>query len=128
MELYETQNASDQKCHKRNCESKYSVLKQSLYDWFCLAVSKNVHPDGRILKDKAVEIARRLHCDDFKASNGWLDGWKERYNVRQMKVSRESGDVSGATVDSWKERLPDVVHGYSAKYIWNLDCCEWLQC
>ena len=26
VELYETQNASDQKCHKRNRESKYSVF------------------------------------------------------------------------------------------------------
>ena len=38
-----------------------------------------------------------------------------------MKVSGESGDVSGATVDSWKERLPDILQGYSAEDIWNLD-------
>ena len=38
-----------------------------------------------------------------------------------MKVSGESGDVSGATVDSWRERLLDVVYGYSAKDIWNLN-------
>ena len=46
---------------------------------------------------------------------------KKRYNVRQTKVSSESGDVSGATVDSWKERLPDILQGYSAEDIWNLD-------
>ena len=42
-------------------------------------------------------------------------------------MSGESGDVSGATVDSWKERLPDIVHGYSADDIWNLDetGCFW---
>jgi len=44
-----------------------------------------------------------------------------------MKVSGESGDVSGATVDSWKERLPDILQGYSAKDVWNLDetGCFW---
>ena len=44
-----------------------------------------------------------------------------------MKVSGESGDVSGATVDSWKERLPDILQGYSAEDIWNLDetGCFW---
>ena len=31
---------------------------------------------------------------------------KKHYNVRQMKVS---GYVSGATADSWKERLPDIL-------------------
>ena len=56
-----------------------------------------------------------------------MDGSTVGYNVRQMKVSGESGDVSGATVDSWKERLPDILHGYSADDIWNLDetGCFW---
>ena len=38
-----------------------------------------------------------------------MDGSIVGYNVKQMKVSGESGDVSGATVDSWKERLPDIL-------------------
>ena len=46
----------------------------------------------------------------FKASNGWLDRWKKRYmyNGREVVIS---GDVSGTTMQSWKERLP--VQGYS---------------
>ena len=39
----------------------------------------------------------------------------------QADESGESGDVSGATVNSWKERLPDILQRYSAKDIWNLD-------
>ena len=44
-----------------------------------------------------------------------------------MKINEESGDVSGETVDSWKERLPELVRGYSAENIWNLDetGCFW---
>ena len=44
-----------------------------------------------------------------------------------MKISGESGDVSGETVDSWKEQLPELVRGYSAENIWNLDetGCFW---
>ena len=51
-------------------------LNEALHAWFCLAVSKNVHPDGRILKEKALEIAGHLDCNEFKASKGWLDRWK----------------------------------------------------
>ena len=69
-------------------------------------------PDGRILCEKAKEIAERLGFENFKASNGWLDRWKKRHHVKQMTVSGESGDVSGATVDSWKERLPHILEGY----------------
>lgn len=44
-----------------------------------------------------------------------------------MTVSGESGDVSGATVDSWKERLPHILEGYRTEDIWNLDetGCFW---
>ena len=44
-----------------------------------------------------------------------------------MSVSGESGDVSGETVKSWKERLPELVQGYSKEDIWNMDetGCFW---
>ena len=38
-----------------------------------------------------------------------------------MTISGESGDVSGVTVASWKERLPEIVAGYGSEDIWNLD-------
>ncbi len=38
-----------------------------------------------------------------------------------MKISGESGDVEGVTIDSWKERLPELVEGYSTDDIWNMD-------
>ena len=56
-----------------------------------------------------------------------LDRWKKQHHIKQMTVSGESGDVSGATVDSWKERLPHIPEGYSAQDIRNLDetGCFW---
>lgn len=44
-----------------------------------------------------------------------------------MKINGESGEVSGVTVDTWKERLPELLQGYSAENIWNLDetGCFW---
>ena len=38
-----------------------------------------------------------------------------------MKICGESGEVQGETVDSWKERLPQIVQGYSKDNIWNMD-------
>ena len=39
----------------------------------------------------------------------------------QLKISGESGDVEGTTVDSWKERLTEIVQGYEKDNIWNMD-------
>ena len=72
------------------------------------------------LIEKEMQIVARLRELYFKASNGWLEKWKKRYNMKELKVCGESGDVVGTTIDSWKERIPEIVHGYR-KDILNLD-------
>lgn len=57
----------------------------------------------------------------FKGSNGWLGKWKARYNIKQYSICGKSGDVQGETVDSWKERLPEIVSGYKKEGIYNMD-------
>ena len=52
------------------------------------------------------QIAATLGKAGFTGCNGWLEKWKSRYNIKQFVISGESGDVDGATIDSWKERLP----------------------
>jgi len=71
--------------------------------------------------EKAKEIANKLGKPNFKGSRGWLNKWKKRFNVKQLKISGKSGDVECATVDSWKERLPEIVQGHKKDDIWNMD-------
>ena len=44
-----------------------------------------------------------------------------------MNINGEAGDVRGETVDSWKERLPELLQGYLSCSIWNLygTACFW---
>ena len=116
-------NASGSRIHtSKSCRaSEYDDVNKALYDWFLMAVSKNIHPSGPILIEKAKELANKLGKPNFKGSRGWLEKWKRKYNVHQMRVSGESGDVSGLTVSSWKERLPEIVKGYEPDDIWNMD-------
>lgn len=81
---------------------------------------------GPQLCAKAKDIAEHLGFPNFKASNGWLDQWK-KYIMSKMKMNGEAGEVSGETIDSWKERLPELLQGYSRRDIWNLDetACFW---
>ena len=50
-----------------------------------------------------------------------IDRWKKRHNIRQVKVSGESGEVSGVTVNTWLERIPELVSEYAIADIWNLN-------
>ena len=117
-------NASTSK-HGRT--SKFSDMNEALYQWYCLACSKNIYPTGPQLVEKAKEISGRLGKSDFAGFNGWLSKWKKRYNVRKVAICGESGDVSGETVALWKERLPEILRGYEERDIYNLDetGCFW---
>ena len=114
IESYECNGANDSRRSLKQCrKSPYAQINDLLYEWFLVAVRKNIYPDGPTLCEKAQKIAKRLDVDDFKASNGWLQKWKARHNVKMMTVnSGESGEVSTNTADSWKERLPEIVEGY----------------
>ena len=50
-----------------------------------------------------------------------LVGGKQWFNIKQMKVCGESGDVQGISIDSWKEQLPEIVEGYAVNNIWNME-------
>ena len=130
LDMYET-NASSEIYHtrKRIRDSKFGKMNDLLYQWYRKVVSRNIYPDGPLLKEKAKQIVNHLgYTDDsFSASNGWLESWKKRHNVKQVVVSGEAGEVRGETVSSWKEWLPEIINGYNAKDIWNLDetGCYW---
>lgn len=126
LKLYE-ENAPDDRCRKTSYCSPFSEVNKLLYEWYLLATRKNVYPDGPLLRQKAMTIADQIGVADFKASNGWIEKWKARYNVKKMIISGESGDVSSATVESWKERLPEILHGYVPAQVWNMDetGCFW---
>ena len=101
--------------------SQFSEVNEALYQWYLIATSKNVFPDGTQLSEKANEIAKQLGFNDFKAFNGWFDRWKQQHNIKRMTISGESWDVSGSTVSSWKDRLPEIVQMYRSEEVWNLD-------
>ncbi len=88
---------------------------------YMAACSKNIYPAGPQLIEKAKQIADVLGIPEFKGSNGWPTKWKNRYNIKKVRICGESGDVRGETVQSWKERLPEILRGYSKEDIWNID-------
>lgn len=98
----------------------YAEINDLLYQWFLVAVHKNIYPDGPTQCAEALEIAKSLQVDDFKASNGWLKKWKARHNIKRMTICGESGEVSSKTADSWKERLPEIVQGYKPEDVWDI--------
>ena len=118
MMFYQCTSPIPQVLHIVSLKFVFSKVNDSLHDYYLLACSKNIYPDGPVLKEKAIEIADKLGVEGFKASNGWLDKWKKRHFIKRVTVCGESGDVSGPTVDSWKERMPEILNGYETGCFW----------
>lgn len=76
---------------------------------------------GPMLQGKAKRPSEELGDSEFTMSNGWLDRFKKRFNIRSKVISGEAGGVREEIVTSWQERLPNILSGYSPENIFNKD-------
>lgn len=106
---------------KRKRLSEYPDLEKSLFIWFKQTRDKDIPVSGTLLKEKAKKFADSLKIDDFKASNGWLDGFKKRHSISFRKICGEEKAVNSEVCESWLEDLPKLTDGYSPTNIYNAD-------
>ena len=58
---------------------------------------------------------------NFKASNGWLNRFRQRNNINFASVCVESGSVSEKQVTDWIAMLPDIARVYTHCDIYNMN-------
>lgn len=101
--------------------SKFEIINELTYNWLSQALSKNLPVSGTLLQEKAREIAIENGDVDFKASNGWLESFKNRHKLTFSAVCGESKDVDPKPVNDFIEKLPDIIAGYKIEDIANCD-------
>ena len=84
-------------------KSEYSEINYALYKWFVLARSKNIPIGCPQFIEKVKMIAATLGKPEFKGSQGWLEKWKKKLAIKQLKICGESGEVQEVKVDSCME-------------------------
>ena len=66
-------------------------------------------------------MAEKLKISSFKASDGWLAKFRNRYQIRCSSLHGESGSVDLQIVDKWKDEHTAVLQAYNLKDIFNVD-------
>ncbi|CEM31388.1 unnamed protein product [Vitrella brassicaformis CCMP3155] len=66
------------KTKKRNRPPRYGPIEAEMRQWM-LTQQQPMQVPCEAIRRRALEIARRLGINDFKASNSWITGLKERY-------------------------------------------------
>ena len=105
-------------------KARLSQLKNvdlATYECYQKARSKNIPVAGPMLQEKTKQANEELGDATFKASNGWLDRFKKRYNITSKVISGEAGGISEDTLKSWREHLPSILSGYSTENVLNMD-------
>ena len=77
-----------------------------------------------MLQEEALKMKTELNdsnLGDFKASNGWLEHFKKPFGLRQTRIVRGARDAPRTIINGWMEQLPEIIQGYSADDIWNMD-------
>lgn len=91
---------------KRLRPSTYPDIEEGLLNWYI----KN-HTNGHIscltLRTKALQVARELGHDNFSASNGWIERFKSRHNLK-FKRYKDKNLSNSAASSSNNDTLPDA--------------------
>ena len=96
-------------------------LDKALSEWFCKVRAMNIPVSGPLLQEKAQYFAGQLRHGNFKASNGFLDKFKERHGITGQAVYGKVKSVDPGIVETCSEHLRDIFLGYSTKDHFNAE-------
>lgn len=103
-EILDEYSANKNALSKPARASQTQNIDEAMYEWYQRARIKNIPVTGPMLQEKAKRASEELGDSEFTASNGWLDRFKKRFNIKSNVISGEAGGVREETVTSWQER------------------------
>lgn len=109
------------KGRKRLREPDNPDVDNCVLKWFKQARDKKIPLSGLLIRAKAEQFAKELGKQNFKASTGWLDGFKERNKITFKAVCGESGAVNQQDAGQWKRDLEEMIQDRDPKNIFNVD-------
>lgn len=99
-------------------------INECLYLWFTQRREQGLPISGPLLKEKALHFNKEIGGDnDFKASEGWLESWKNRYGVRKLQICGEKLSAEPEDVEDFKNTLHSLLEeeGITGDQLYNCD-------
>ena len=121
--IFESMKTQGNKSKRRRLkQGTFANLDDLIFKWLLTVRSRNVVVSASILKTKAKELAEKINIKGFQASDGWLDRWKNRYNVSFKTVYGEGNSCTAEMTTPWKETtLHTILSRYNLDEIYNAD-------
>ena len=112
---------------KKMWKADDEVLDRSVYLWFTQARAQGSPVSGPLIQEKAKMLHKSLYPeaseDTFKASHGWLQKFKSRHGIRELRLQGESLSADLSSVEPFKSKLQELVeeNQLSLHQIFNCD-------
>ena len=103
--------------------AQHEKLEQALMAWFGQARSRGALIMDRFIVEKAKDLAEKLNIENFKASDGWLAGFKTRHSIKLHRPKGESGSADLEGVDVAQTVVGQIITelGFQLEDIYNMD-------
>lgn len=106
---------------KRVKKTPFPLVEEALSIWVENALQTDLIITDSILSTKALGFAFLLGENNFKGSNGWVDNFKKRHNLRQYNIHGEAASAPIENLEEMRENLRQVLGNYSPEDIFNCD-------
>lgn len=119
-------SASNYRMRRRG--AKHEELEEALFDWVCDVRNSRKCISGAIIQAKALQLAQKaneLLLSDSQIttqfSEGWLENFKRRWQLKSFKLHGEAGDVDEHAINEQLARIRQKVSQYALKDVFNCD-------
>ena len=97
-------------------------MESAFVEWF-LSHQDRVNVSGDLIKEKADLFLDHFYPehDVFKFSNGWLESFKDRHEIKSIRRFVESGSVDMTLIGKSLPDIRETLDKYEWKDIYNMD-------
>lgn len=106
---------------KREKKISFPIIEEALTVWVEKALQARLIITDNILATKALGFAFLCKEDKFKGSNGWVDNFKKRHNLKQYNIHGEAASAPLQDLETMRENLRQTLRDYDPKDIFNCD-------
>lgn len=111
---------------KKVKDTKHPDVEMSLFIWFVQCRNRNVQLTDSLLKAQALKFHREICTDrecSFSASSSWVTKFKNRHNIRYLKITGEKLSADLSAIEPFKKELIEKIDllGLTLDQVYNCD-------
>ena len=95
---------------KRQVMMNFPEIEEALTLWILKALESGVNISDQVLHEKAMIFASLYKVENFKGSNGWIDGFKKRHNLFYNLNQEEATSVPLEELNEFGKKLQDLIN------------------